>query len=400
MRILFYECKKIFRLPLVIFFLMFTMLMYSMFMRITIHPQDSADCVAENDLARILKEDYGYDTILPYENFGVLEEIRREQIAYLDKLVQESDVLKINNITTYEQLDTMDIDEMPKEIYEELIRIDFTDGIRQVFLEQQIDFIYENMKWTPTMGIEKGKELEAAEVILSHRTRTQDWTQEAVKRIAHVIEGNRLSLLPNFVLEHLEDDFLKIAVLLMVSCLIFILPYEIREHLSGGNALFATTNEGRNLWKKRYLSAMISWCFLSCIQFVIFCVMLERAEVLQYWKYPVNTIHTFFWFDMNLGTYLIIKWIFYSLIAFASTTICYLISRLAQNYIVGVATAIPTIVLLGLLTKQFTSRFLVIYTGQENYFWGPICFVVMLLGISFVIVCSLRCWDKRRDILT
>uniref|UniRef100_UPI00405625FF hypothetical protein n=1 Tax=Agathobacter sp. TaxID=2021311 RepID=UPI00405625FF len=399
MKILTYECRKILNLRLLIFLIVFTGLFYNMFMGIMMHPDDNAECVAGNDFAATLREEYGYDTILPYEDFGVLEEIRQKQFAKLDVLVQESSVLREEGITSYQELEAMDHQEMRENVYGELIRIDFEDGTRQVFLKQHIASIYESMEFHPTLGIAKGKEPEAADTFLSHAT-ADGYTRDAVKRVADVIAQNRLSLLPNSAVFHLEMDFPKFGVLLIISCLVFILPYQIREHLAGGNVLFAATNMGRNLWNIRYLSAVIS-CFGVCLaQFFVFCIALAKAGILQYWSYPANgNMDDFYWMDMNLGTCLILKGILYSVIALSTMTVFYLISRLAQNYIVGIAIGIPATVGFGFFTVWFTDGFMDVRLSIENDLLRPIGFAAVLAGIAAAIVCGLRYWDKRRDIL-
>lgn len=398
MKLLIYECKKILNLRLLVFLAVFTALFYNLFMEIMIHPNGNARCVAANDFAIILREKYGCDRILSYGEFELLEEVRQEQLLKLDMLVQESSILQEEGITSYQKLEAIDLQEMKENVYEELCRIDFEDGTRQVFLKQHIESVYEDMKFHPTLGIAKGKEEQAADTVLSH-TVSKGYTQDAIERVADVIAQNRLSLLPESVLFHLEQDFPKFGVLLIISCLIFILPYQIREHFAGGNVLFATTHTGRNLWKIRELSAVLCSIGVCLAQFFIFCMLLVNKGVLQYWNYSVNGSRTtFYWLDMNLGTYLILKEILYSIIAVSVMIVFYLISRLAQNYIVGIASGIPMTVGIGFLNVLFTKEFMKVRLNIANDLLRPIEFAAVLVGIAVTIVCILRYWDKRRDI--
>lgn len=398
MKILGYECKKIFNAKLLVLLLLFTLLFYNMFMGTVIHPDDSADCGAQNDFAAILKNEYGYDTVLLYEDFGVVEEIHQEQIRKLDELVQESSVLQEAGITSYQQLHSMEFEEMEDAVMEELRRIDFEDGIRQVFLKQYIESLYEMMEFHPVMGVEKGKETESADTFLSH-TVGDGYTEDAVKRVADVIKENRLSLLPDSAMYHLNDDFSRFGVLLIVSCLLLILPYQIKERLAGVNPLLATSNMGRGLWKKRYASALISCLVICFMQFLIFCFVLARSGILQYWNYSVNGNGSdFYWIDMNLGTYLVVKTIFYSMIALGTMTVFYLISRLSANYIVGAAVGVPSAVIFGVLTIRFTESFLEVTKSIAHDLMRPIGFLVILLCVAIVIAYGLKRWDQRRDI--
>lgn len=398
MKILWYECRKILNGKMLLFLMLFTMLFYNMFMGVVSHPDDSASCDAQNDLVAILKEEYGYSTFLPYEDFGVVEKIRQEQIRKLDVLVQESAILKEAGITSYGKLRAIELEEMAEDVYEEMARIDFEDGIRQVFLKQHIESLYEMMEFHPIMGVENGKEIEAADTFLSH-SEEDGYSKDAVDRVAGVIKENQLSLLPVSVLFHLEEDFPKFGVLLLISCLLLILPYQVKERQAGVNPLFAVSNTGRELWRKRYRSALVS-CFGVCIlQFLIFCAILAKSDILQYWNYSVNGNGSdFYWLDMNLGSYLILKTVLYSMIALGVMTVFYLISRLSANYIVGTAVGVPTVVLFGILTINYTKSFLNVTKSIEYDLMRPIGFTAILLGLAVAIVYGLRRWDQRRDI--
>lgn len=347
-------------------------------------------------MASILKEEYG--TSLSYEDFEVLEEVRQEQVNKLDGLVRKSSILQEAGITSYEQLHSLYETDMETDVLEELYRIDFQDGIRPVFLKQHIEGLYEMMELHPVIGIESGREAESADLFLSH-TIEDGYTQEAINRVANVIKENKLSLLPDSVLFHLESDFPRFGVLLMISCLMLILPYQIKERLAGVNPLFATTNLGRRIWKKRYHAVLISSIILCILQFLIFCAVLEKSDILQYWNYSVNGNGTdFYWFNMNLGTYVILKTLLYIFLALGITTIFYLISRVSANYIVGTAIGIPTAVVFGILTVHFTTSFLDVTKGVGKDLLLPLGFLAIILSIAVMIACSLKKWDQRRDI--
>ena len=399
MKLLGYEVKKILNVKLLIVLCMFTMLFYNMFIAIWIHPEDSADCRAQNDLATVLREEYGYETHLPYEDYEVLEEVRQEQIRKLDEMVLKSSILLETGIKSYQQLRAMEYDTMTDAVEEELNRIMFDEGIREVFLTQTIEGIYDDMKVCPLFGVEAGKEREVADKFLSIGSMYDDYTKEAIERVASVIKENRLSLMPTSILHHLLFDFPRFGVLLVISCLLLILPYQIRERLAGVNPLMATTHTGRNLWKRRYSSAVIACVFVCAVQSVIFCMVLNRADVLQYWNYAISgNDRNMFWFDMSFGTYLIVNFVLYTIVAVSIMTVFYLISRLSANYIVGVAIGIPITVLIGALLPLFTRAFLSVERSMLYDVVRPIGIVFVLFVAAMCIVFVLQKWDKRRDV--
>ncbi len=399
MKLLVYEVKKILNVKLLIVLCLFTMLFYNMFIQMWIHPQDSADCRAQNDFATALREEYGYDTHLPYEDYAVLEELRQEQIRKLDKMVQKSSILQDAGITSYQQLRATEYETMSDAVEEELNRIVFDEGIREVFLKQQIDGLYEDMKICPVFGVEAGKELEAADKLLLYGSMYDDYTKEAIERVASVIKENRLSLMPNSILHHLLFDFPRFGILLVISCLLLILPYQIRERLAGVNPLMATTHIGRSLWKWRYDSAVIACVLVCAVQSIVFCMVLNRADALQYWNYAISgNDRDMFWFDLNFGIYLMVNFVLYTIVTISTMTVFYLISRLSANYIVGVAIGIPVTVVVGVLLTLFTKSFLDVQRSMLYDVFRPICFVLILFVIAMSIVFALQKWDKRRDV--
>ena len=88
-------------------------------------------------------------------------------------------------------------------------------------------------------------------------------------------------------------------------------------------------------------------------------MMLHKAEALQYWNYAISgNDGDMFWVDMNFGTYILVHFSIYTVIAISVMTVFYLISRLSVNYIVGVAIGISTTVVVGVLLPMFTESFL------------------------------------------
>ena len=145
MRIILYECKKILKLPLLVIIILFTLLFYNLFMDSQYYPNDDASLAAGVDLAHILMDKY--QTVLPYSEMGILQEIKQQQLQSLDSLVQHNEVLQNAGVKDYQQLRGMDMDAVGKEIQEAFWEIDFDKGIREVFLYQGIDSIEEHMDY-------------------------------------------------------------------------------------------------------------------------------------------------------------------------------------------------------------------------------------------------------------
>lgn len=396
MRIILYECKKILRLPLLIILILFTVLFYNLFMISQHYPNDNADLVAQEDLAHILMDKY--HTSLPYSKMGILQEIKQQQIETLDSLVQNNEVLQNAGIKSYQQLRAMDMDTMEEEISEAQGEIMFDTGMREVFLYQDIENIEEHMEYIPFMGIENGKEEEAARKICEARIET-DSDKASCHRVAQVIARNEMSLLPTGAFQGATEDIARLGMLLIFSCLLLILPYQIRERLARVNPLFATTNTGRAIWGMRYIAALLSCLFICLLQAGIFLIVLKSVGILKYssclssgngWDY--------LWFDMSFGSYL--AWSIGSAILFsiAIMTVFYLISRIALNYIVGLAIGLPTAVLIGILYIRVMYHFLSV-TGRLSWLYIQFGFIAGGLLLAAVIVIALYLRDRKRDVM-
>lgn len=395
MRIILYECKKILKLPLLVIIILFTLLFYNLFMDSQYYPNDDASLAAGVDLAHILMDKY--QTVLPYSEMGILQEIKQQQLQSLDALVQHNEVLQNAGVKDYQQLRGMDMDAVGKEIQEAFWEIDFDKGIREVFLYQGIDNIEEHMEYAPFMGIEKGREEEAAKKICESQI-AQDGDEATIKRVAQVIARNEMSLLPTGAFNRMAEDSSKFGVLLLFSCLILILPYQIRERLAHVNPLFATTNTGRGIFGKRYIAAVLS-CLLVCLlQAGAFLSVLFKVGILKYRFCPASgNGWDYLWFDMSFGGYLTLSISITILFNIAIVSVFYLISRIALNYIVGLAIGLPTAILIGILYIKVMNYFL--FVGHLRQLYVQFGFIAGGLLLAAMIVVILHFRDRKRDVM-
>lgn len=215
MRLFFYECKKIMNIRLILILALFTVLFYYLFMQCMHYPWENASCVGEMDLSE-----------------------------RLDRLVQENATLQKAGITGWEELaevlansdeesgsDTVNgvsVDD----IWAARSEINFGSGQREVFLRQAVEGVEDDMKYKPFMGVEKGQEEQAAQKIVDSFSGSWDNENEvmaAVRRVEEVIRENRMSLLPDSAFEYVRWDLPRLGLLMVISCMILILPCEIRN---------------------------------------------------------------------------------------------------------------------------------------------------------------------------
>ena len=308
MRIIWHEMKKIWNLKLLLFLGIFTLLYYNTFISSIGYPNYSSTVKAAEVLVSIMQEKYGFETTYTYDDSYVLEEIRQEQIKKLDKLVQENEVLKLNGITTFEQARQLDDkDNLSQECSDALFEINFKTGEIPAFLKQHIEWLFEDrMVWDPIAGIEDGTELEVA------KTHQKSWgleesSKEVFPVIAKYMSKDIYSMLPHIMENPITSDYVRIGILMLISCFTLIIPYQTRERLAGVNALHATTKTGRYIWHKQYLASMLSCLLMSLLQLSIFAVVLAKVGIMKYYNFPINNTYCngFYWLDITFGTYFI-----------------------------------------------------------------------------------------------
>lgn len=412
MKVFLYECKKVLNIKLLLLIGVFTALFYYLFMQCMTYPRDNASSVAEVQLSDMLMEQYG--TTLPYEDSAVLEEIREEQVKKLDELVAADPILKQAGITGWKEMREVVSDDQREnfsedsfggvsfdEIEEASWEIEFGSGIREMFLIQAIDSIEEAQQFHPFMGVEKGKEEEAALTLIRHtmpRVEGSEDERAAVKRVAEVIEENRMSLRPESAFEYVGWDLPKLCLLMLISCMVLILPCGIREKLSGVYLISAATVTGRKIWRKRRCADLFCAGLMCVLQAAVFLGMLAARGILKYASCPASGGRGgYLWTDVSFGGWILCNILLYLVFAVAASAVFHLISRMVSGYIAGLAAGIPAAVLLGIVCMKILPGFLNVSYGRKAV-WLPILAAGVLALAAALAggVCRIR--DGKRDI--
>ena len=405
MRLFFYECKKILNIRLILILALFTVLFYYLFMQCMYYPWDNAGSVAQMDLSDRLMKEYG--TALRYEDMGVLTEIKAEQTERLDRLVQENATLQKAGITGWEELAEVlaNSDEQSgadtvngvsvDDIWAARSEINFGSGQREVFLRQAVEGVEDDMKYKPFMGVEKGQEEQAAQKIVDSFSGSWDNENEvmaAVRRVEEVIRENRMSLLPDSAFEYVRWDLPRLGLLMVISCMILILPCEIRERLSRVNPICAAASVGRGIWKRRRTAVAACMALVCMVQAGVFLLMLARAGILKYAACPAGgNGRDYLWADMSFGTWLFLSMLLYLFFALGAAALFHLISRLSPNYIVGLAAGISASALFGSLCIAGATDFLYL-----EYGWSSI-WILVCICLGFNILFSLSELEGRDE---
>lgn len=390
MKVLINECKKIFNIRLLIVAALFTFMFYDSFLSIRYYP--SSDFGADVIVANRLKSQVG--TTISVNNFEPLEKLRSEYISKINEEIQKSDILKDAGITTYKQMKKMRNEEdIPNKIEQEIDAITFQKCGKESFSVQQID------------GICGDKEAfcstkqDALNKVKYFYSKEWGYSKSFYGRMTKIYTMKSMSLLPHNASFVVEDDIPMLIILMLITCILFIIPFQIRDTLSNVNILTTTTKTGRKLWTKKFFATILMSFIICCVQALTYCVQLAKIGVLDFAEYPTygdrdcNT-----WFNINFGTYIFMCLAGIILLVTSAVAIFYLISRFSPNYIVGIVTTIPVGVLLGMLFFYITRGML----WMEKTRW-EIVYVPALIAIEVLVTVGIGIgiwlYDKRRDVL-
>ncbi len=208
-----------------------------------------------------------------------------------------------------------------------------------------------------------------------------------------------MSLLPNSITRtHVSNDFVLIGILMIISSMILVLPYQIRERLAGVLSLYKTTTTGRILCKRQMGAVLLSSFFVSILQVLIFGIVLYRSNILRYFHFPINgTGISYYWLDITFGTYFVINGVCYIFLALCSAMIFYLVSYISSNYIVGIGIGVPVAFGLGWIVRLCMRNFLEIKNGFTD--WIPYISLFVLFGtVSVIIYFMLNKKEQQSDI--
>lgn len=401
MRPLFYECKKIFSFRMILIVMLFSFLFYHLFLSYRYYPNISSDMVAEKQLCDILIEQTGNS--LSLDNWNLVKNQKEKSTKRLDQLVKENQILKSYHISTYQQLrnkvDQM-LDEISgikyiKEIDEEADNIIFGAGMEDVFLLQQID------EWEINKAFYHQTEKES-EKTFHHFFENEDVSNEQFHRYIEIQTKNDISLLPSGTLLIIGEDFPLLAILMVISCTIIILPYFINEKNQNVYQVSITSQIGRHIYFLQWKAALLVSCLLCVIQLLIYFYALSSVGILSYLSCPTHTINCIaLWYDMKFGLYLLLYGALLILLVVGSMNIIILLSRVCTHYMIACGLALPILYGLGFLYLYSISYFLIFYIKivSDQTLRRPIFLLVSIMIISIMIIIWFKRKDKRLDIL-
>ncbi|MDO5409466.1 MAG: hypothetical protein Q4F21_03320 [Lachnospiraceae bacterium] len=372
MRILFLECKKIMNWKLLLIIALFSVFFQRTYMDWYYYPA-SASGEADILLSAELMEEYGPD--MEMSEWGeALKEKQKLTVERLDRAVRENAVFQKHKIGSWKELkrvgnELFDIYDEDKDMKPEnagLVQaiddFNFVTHYKDVFRKQTIDGFQEelNAEWR-SFGFEE----EQLDFLIEDRYGGEKGgiSEDFKERASELLLNKRVSLLPENAFDYIRYQMAVFGILLLISCMVLTLPYQIRERLSGVKGLCLTTATGRSLLCRQFFSILLMSSLICFVQTGIYLVILWKKGILAFAACPAvtHTASIALWFDINfgvyIGIYLLLNWLY----ALTGTMLLYFISQKAANYMIGFAAALPLVIGIGMLYVQKAANLFAFY---------------------------------------
>ncbi len=411
MRIFWYEWKKIFNVKLLLLLAIFTYFYVQIYYWGIINFPGGVpgSDVYITYISKTLREEVGM-TIHKSE-FYLLDEILEDMLKDKDTLIQESEILAREGITNSEEMDAVtseyvrrmdEGDEDARQVVEEINRILFLDGPVANSVADEIQYLYEDLEGEGPGYINflcdtREEAMASAKKAL---TGSSDPDSLMVEWLAKFFYTDEMSLLPQWVFTTTRINFPNLATIMLISVAILILPWQIRERLSGIRDLQGSSAAGRKLWDRQLLISLAAAAVVCAVQTMVFILAMDISDMTYYWNYPIyGTRGHWVQFPFTLGEYVLFSAGMMTLYVLACTVLFHLISRVAANYVVGFALILGPFLLLNSLTDYLFIGMIMIYSTVIETFSRYLMILAFMLAAA-VIGWAMSRFNRRKDVVS
>lgn len=369
MRIIWKECKKILDIRLVLILLAFTTLFYNMFMEITRYPCGGQCTSSPYDIpfaAELVKE---FGPSLKTKDWSKIDNKIEELKDEYNTIIASNEILKEAGITTFDEMkkyrNKENLTKEEQKIEDEISRLTFS--------EETSSKLFFGLQYAEQMNELQGH--------------------------SYDISKDYLSLLPEGMLYILQSDMKSMSVLLLICFMVLIIPYQLKEKLRGVTPLYATTNTGRNIYKKQFLASILSCGVVGILQLLVYLGLYIWNGLTPFWTCECWSIggNSYWCSNISYGAYMAIYMLLILLFTLAAVVIAYLIGRIASNYIAGIACSICVGGIIYIFMINLFSGFFYLNGKSPLAMWELPCIAVWLFATFIIITLRLK-KDKKTDI--
>ncbi len=410
MRIFWYEWKKIFNIKLLLLLAIFTYFYAQIYYWgiINFPGAGPGSDVYITYISKTLRDEVGM-TIHKSE-FYLLDEILEDMLKDKNTLIQESEILAREGITNSEEMDAVtseyirrmnEGDADARQVVEEINRILFLDGPVANSVADEIQYLYEDLEGEGPGYINflcdtREEVMASAKKAL---TGSSDPDPLMVEWLAKFFYTDEMSLLPQWVFNTTRTNFPNLATIMLISVAILILPWQIRERLSGIRDLQGSSAAGRKLWDRQLLVSLAAAAVVCAVQTMVFILAMDVSDMTYYWNYPIYGARQWVQFPFTLGEYVLFSAGMMTLYVLACTVLFHLISRVAANYVVGFALILGPFLILNSFTYNLFIGMIMISSTASETFSRYLTILAFVLAAA-VIGWSMSRFHRRKDVVS
>ena len=410
MRIFWYEWKKIFNIKLLLLLAIFTYFYAQIYYWgiINFPGAGPGSDVYITYISKTLREEVGM-TIHKSE-FYLLDEILEDMLKDKNTLIQESEILAREGITNSEEMDAVTSEYIrrmnegeadARQVVEEINRILFLDGPVANSVADEIQYLYEDLEGEGPGYINflcdtREEAMASAKKAL---TGSSDPDPLMVEWLAKFFYTDEMSLLPQWVFNTTRTNFPNLATIMLISVAILILPWQIRERLSGIRDLQGSSAAGRKLWDRQLLVSLAAAAVVCAVQTMVFILAMDVSDMTYYWNYPIYGARQWVQFPFTLGEYVLFSAGMMTLYVLACTVLFHLISRVAANYVVGFALILGPFLILNSFTYNLFIGMIMISSTASETFSRYLTILAFVLAAA-VIGWSMSRFHRRKDVVS
>ena len=410
MRIFWYEWKKIFNIKLLLLLAIFTYFYAQIYYWgiINFPGAGPGSDVYITYISKTLRDEVGM-TIHKSE-FYLLDEILEDMLKDKNTLIQESEILAREGITNSEEMDAVtseyirrmnEGDADARQVVEEINRILFLDGPVANSVADEIQYLYEDLAGEGPGYINflcdtREEAMASAKKAL---TGSSDPDPLMVEWLAKFFYTDEMSLLPQWVFNTTRTNFPNLATIMLISVAILILPWQIRERLSGIRDLQGSSAAGRKLWDRQLLVSLAAAAVVCAVQTMVFILAMDVSDMTYYWNYPIYGARQWVQFPFTLGEYVLFSAGMMTLYVLACTVLFHLISRVAANYVVGFALILGPFLILNSFTYNLFIGMIMISSTASETFSRYLTILAFVLAAA-VIGWSMSRFHRRKDVVS
>ena len=410
MRIFWYEWKKIFNIKLLLLLAIFTYFYAQIYYWgiINFPGAGPGSDVYITYISKTLRDEVGM-TIHKSE-FYLLDEILEDMLKDKNTLIQESEILAREGITNSEEMDAVTSEYIrrmnegeadARQVVEEINRILFLDGPVANSVADEIQYLYEDLEGEGPGYINflcdtREEAMASAKKAL---TGSSDPDPLMVEWLAKFFYTDEMSLLPQWVFNTTRTNFPNLATIMLISVAILILPWQIRERLSGIRDLQGSSAAGRKLWDRQLLVSLAAAAVVCAVQTMVFILAMDVSDMTYYWNYPIYGARQWVQFPFTLGEYVLFSAGMMTLYVLACTVLFHLISRVAANYVVGFALILGPFLILNSFTYNLFIGMIMISSTVIETFSRYLTILAFVLAAA-VIGWSMSRFHRRKDVVS